>query len=169
MTFQPICAHGECQGSILPLSVALVRYTALPRAWGLTPIAGSPVGARKRDAELRIAMDAADVLERVGERVRTARGARQWTLRELAERSGVSVRFLVQLESGQGNISVKRLAELASALQVSVVDLIDDRVTEGPRVIALLGLRGAGKTTIGKQLARRLHARFVELDRRIEK
>src|SRR3954451_10590085 len=51
MTFQPICAHGECQGSILPLSVALVRYTALPRAWGLTPIAGSPVGARKRDAE----------------------------------------------------------------------------------------------------------------------
>jgi len=114
-------------------------------------------------------MDAADVLERVGERVRTARGARQWTLRELAERSGVSVRFLVQLESGQGNISVKRLAELASALQVSVVDLIDDRLTEGPRVIALLGLRGAGKTTIGKQLARRLHARFVELDRRIEK
>src|SRR3954465_8194161 len=113
-------------------------------------------------------MDAADVLERVGERVRTARGARQWTLRELAERSGVSVRFLVQLESGQGNISVKRLAELASALQVSVVDLIDDRVTEGPRTVALLGLRGAGKTTIGKQLARRLHVRFVELDRRIE-
>jgi XRE family aerobic/anaerobic benzoate catabolism transcriptional regulator len=38
-----------------------------------------------------------------------------------------------------------------------------------PHVIALLGLRGAGKTTIGKQLARRLHVRFVELDRRIEK
>ena len=35
-------------------------------------------------------------------------------------------------------------------------------------MVALLGLRGAGKTTIGKQLARRLHVRFVELDRRIE-
>ena len=36
-------------------------------------------------------------------------------------------------------------------------------------MVALLGLRGAGKTTIGKQLARRLRVRFVELDRRIEK
>src|SRR6185369_17124850 len=34
--------------------------------------------------------------------------------------------------------------------------------------IALLGLRGAGKTTIGRRLARRLHVPFVELDRRIE-
>src|SRR3954454_1045876 len=149
MTFQPICAHRGCQGSILPLSSALVRYTALPPAWGLTPVAGGPGRAKWWDVELRSAMDATDVLERVGERVRTARGARQWTLRELAERSGVSVRFLAQLESGRRNISVKRLAELASALAGSVVDLIDDRVTGGPRVIALLGLRGAGKTTIG--------------------
>ena len=35
-------------------------------------------------------------------------------------------------------------------------------------VIALLGLRGAGKTTIGRRLARRLRVPFVELDRRIE-
>jgi XRE family aerobic/anaerobic benzoate catabolism transcriptional regulator len=34
--------------------------------------------------------------------------------------------------------------------------------------IALLGLRGAGKTTIGRKLARRLRLPFVELDQRIE-
>jgi XRE family aerobic/anaerobic benzoate catabolism transcriptional regulator len=37
-----------------------------------------------------------------------------------------------------------------------------------PRVISLLGLRGAGKTTIGRRLARRLRVRFVELDKQIE-
>ena len=35
-------------------------------------------------------------------------------------------------------------------------------------VIALLGLRGAGKTTIGRRLAKRRRVPFVELDRRVE-
>jgi XRE family aerobic/anaerobic benzoate catabolism transcriptional regulator len=35
-------------------------------------------------------------------------------------------------------------------------------------VVALLGLRGAGKSTVGKRLARRLRLPFVELDRKIE-
>jgi XRE family aerobic/anaerobic benzoate catabolism transcriptional regulator len=112
---------------------------------------------------------ATEILELVGQRVRAARAARHWTIRELAERSGVSVRFLVQLESGRGNISVKRLADLAGAFKVPTAELLSDDYPDAPRVVALLGLRGAGKTTIGKQLARRLHVRFVELDRRIEK
>ena len=32
----------------------------------------------------------------------------------------------------------------------------------------MLGLRGAGKTTVGKKLARRLRVPFVELDQKIE-
>ena len=64
-----------------------------------------------------------DVLELVGQHVRQARVERHWTIRELAERSGVSVRFLVQLESGRGNISVKRLADLARAFRLSPADL----------------------------------------------
>jgi XRE family aerobic/anaerobic benzoate catabolism transcriptional regulator len=112
---------------------------------------------------------ATEILELVGQHVRAARAARHWTIRELAERSGVSVRFLVQLESGRGNISVKRLADLAGAFKIPTAHLLADDYPDAPRVVALLGLRGAGKTTIGKQLARRLHVRFVELDRRIEK
>jgi XRE family transcriptional regulator, aerobic/anaerobic benzoate catabolism transcriptional regulator len=104
----------------------------------------------------------------VARRVRRGRGARGWTIRTLAERSGLSVRFLVQLESGDGNISVKRLADVARALKTTPADLLTDAEPDAPRVVALLGLRGAGKTTIGRQLARRLRVRFVELDRRIE-
>jgi len=105
----------------------------------------------------------------VARHVRRARGARQWTIRDLAERSGVSVRFLVQLESGLGNISIKRLADLANAFKLPPADLLRDDGEDERHTVALLGLRGAGKTTIGKQLARALHVRFVELDRRIEK
>src|SRR6266545_7788386 len=113
---------------------------------------------------------ATEILELVGRQVRAARIARHWTLRDLAERSGVSVRFLVQLEAGRGNISVKRLADLADAFGITASDLLRQTDSDPPtEIVALLGLRGAGKTTIGRQLARRLHVRFVELDRRIEK
>jgi XRE family aerobic/anaerobic benzoate catabolism transcriptional regulator len=109
-----------------------------------------------------------DVLELVGRRVREARAGRAWTLRELAERSGVSMRFLVQLEAGRANISVRRLAEVARAFDIAPAALLLDTDGRRPVIVALLGLRGAGKTTIGKKLARKLHVPFVELDRRIE-
>ena len=61
-------------------------------------------------------MDA--LLESIGAKVRVSRQARGWTIKALAERSGVSVRFLIELEKGRGNISVGRLALVASALAV---------------------------------------------------
>lgn len=104
----------------------------------------------------------------LGGRVRTLRLARGRTLRDVAERSGVSTRFLVQLESGRGNISVKRLASVARALETTAAALLTDSEAASPPVIALLGLRGAGKTSVGRRLARKLRVPFVELDRRIE-
>ena len=109
-----------------------------------------------------------DLLRSLGQRARARRLERGWTLREVAERSGVSPRFLVQLEAGRGNISVRRLADVARALDVPVASLIEEPPKGAQRVIALLGLRGAGKTTVGRRLARRLRMPFVELDRRIE-
>src|SRR5215475_7730956 len=109
------------------------------------------------------------VLAGLGRRVREARARRGLSLRVLAERSGLSERFLTQVEGGRGNISVRRLDQLARALGTSAAALLSgpDGAPPAPP-IALLGLRGAGKTTIGRRLARRLRIPFVELDRRIE-
>jgi len=109
------------------------------------------------------------VLVALSQRARALRQQQGLTLRRLADRSGLSLRFLMDVEAGRGNISVRRLADLATALQTTAADLVTAHTGEpAPRVIALLGLRGAGKTTIGRRLARRLKMRFVELDRQIE-
>jgi XRE family aerobic/anaerobic benzoate catabolism transcriptional regulator len=74
----------------------------------------------------------------------------------------------VQLESGCGNISVRRLGDVARALETTPAVLLADDGDPPRPAIALLGLRGAGKTTVGRRLARRMRVPFVELDRRIE-
>jgi XRE family aerobic/anaerobic benzoate catabolism transcriptional regulator len=91
-----------------------------------------------------------------------------WTLREMAERSGVSSRFLSDLEAGRGNISVARLADVARALDVPLASLMPSEEDQ-KRVVALVGLRGAGKSTVGNALAKHLGLRFVELDVLIER
>ena len=109
------------------------------------------------------------LIRRLGEAVRGERRARGLTRRVLAERSGVSERFLAQIESGRGNVSLLRLEDLARALDVTLVRLLSGpESASGPRV-ALIGLRGAGKSTIGPRLARRLKVPFVELDALVEK
>ncbi len=104
-------------------------------------------------------------LVRLGRAVRAQRHRREWTLDALAGAAGLSTRFLTDVEAGRGNISVSRLHDLARALGCRIRDLVDE---EGALRVALLGLRGAGKSTVGKLLATRLGASFVELDQRVE-
>jgi len=112
------------------------------------------------------------LLEALGERVRALRHERGQTLRALAQRAGLSERFLSELESGRANISVLNLEAVAGALGVSAAALLVEEgageEAEAPKVISLLGLRGAGKSTVGRLLAERLGRPFVELDRLVE-
>jgi len=106
------------------------------------------------------------LLEALGGRIRRLRADRGWSRRELADRTTLSERFLAQVESGVGNPSVTSLARIAAALDTTPADLL--AAPHRTRVVALLGLRGAGKSTIGRALAERTGAPFLELDARIE-
>jgi XRE family aerobic/anaerobic benzoate catabolism transcriptional regulator len=147
-----------------------------------------------------------DYLASLGERVRAERARRGMSRKILAHDSGLSERYLAQLESGRGNISIELLRHVAAALHLPLASLVGEEPEEPAelrlatealrrlsidelrqaramlearfgrveprerrRRIALIGLRGAGKSTLGRRLAEYLRAPFVELDAEIER
>jgi XRE family aerobic/anaerobic benzoate catabolism transcriptional regulator len=112
-------------------------------------------------------MDAheSQLVQALGTRVRTRRHERDLTLAGLAEACGLSRRFLADVESGRANVSVVNLSRIARALGTSASALIEE---PGVPTVALLGLRGAGKSTVGATLAKRLGVPFFELDALVE-
>jgi len=108
-------------------------------------------------------------LSQLGKAVRTLRQRLGLSRAQLAERSGLSLRFLAQLESGKGNISYLRLRRLALALQVDLGALLERAEGGAARPTALLGMRGAGKSTVGAMLSERLGVSFLEIDELVER
>jgi XRE family aerobic/anaerobic benzoate catabolism transcriptional regulator len=109
------------------------------------------------------------LLRSLGAAVRARRNDLGLTMRALAKRAGVSERFLVQLENGEGNISVARLEDVAEGLTTTGAELLAaasgaGRAEVTPGIVALVGLRGAGKSSIGAAAASQLGVPFVELD-----
>jgi XRE family aerobic/anaerobic benzoate catabolism transcriptional regulator len=143
-------------------------------------------------------------LEQLGQRVRNMRALRGMSRKVLAKVSGISERYIAQLESGRGNVSIVLLRRVSNAMGAHLEDLIpatepvpdwavirdllrkasaiqisqakDILAGQGNSVqrgmsfagIALIGLRGAGKSTLGKMLARKIGWSFVELNKEIE-
>lgn len=136
----------------------------------------------------------ADLMGRVGRRLRAARAARGMTRRVLAKDADVSERYLAEIENGKANLSLQVLCRVAAAMgleplvllqseeqplhpalagylgtlpaeqQVEAMDVL--RRHFGPDAqpcvgIALIGLRGAGKSTLGALLAERQDCAFV--------
>src|SRR5258708_2775690 len=145
-------------------------------------------------------------LAALGDRVREARARRGMSRKLLARDSGVSERYLAQLETGQGNVSILLLRQIAAAMGLPLVDLVREgperpveltlllqylsslspeeltharallqqglgaaSVPERRNRIALIGLRGAGKSTLGRRLAAERGVPFIELDQEIER
>lgn len=160
-------------------------------------------GEATRDSrEARVEAAVAGLIRRVGERVRKARERKGIPRRVLSEMSGVSPRYLAQLEAGEGNISIGLLQRVALALdhrmewlvgeddpwtsealrvadlfrvssgevQQSVLRALNPEPAEVLRAhrLCLVGLRGAGKSTLGALAGQALNIPFVELNAEIE-
>jgi len=143
---------------------------AMPVSDGIEPLSPSKA---KKDRDEEEGRSNHPLLVSLGATVRARRQALGWTRQTLAKHSGLSLRFLAEVESGQANVSVLKLADLAQALRVPLPSLLNGSEGsalrgEAPQVISLVGLRGAGKSTIGPLLAERLGVPFVELDALIQ-
>lgn len=108
------------------------------------------------------------MLDVLAANVRSLRKARGWSRRDLADRADISERFLADVEQALANPSLLRVQALARAFEVGLMDLLTSSAPVERMHVALLGLRGAGKSTVGPLLAERMHVPFVELDDRIE-
>jgi len=152
----------------------------------------------------QIETEARATMSELGARVRSWRARRGMTRKALASDSGLSERFLADVEAGKGNVSIHSLEAAALALNITILELLQDaprpalgrvqtllgRLDDGQldqahgllastfglsdaqgreHRIALIGLRGAGKSTLGAQLAAGRGVAFVELDREIER
>ena len=140
------------------------------------------------------------LMAQIGDRVRRARQRQGIPRRVLSDLSGVSPRYLADLETGRGNVSIGVLLRVADALGARMDALLsEDETDEASRIaglfraadaptrarvreilapaesgaararrIALIGLRGAGKSTLGRKLGSRLGLPFIELNAEIE-
>ncbi len=144
----------------------------------------------------------------IANRVRGMRAQRGMTRKDLSKHSGISERYLAQVETGKANMSIALLWRLAEAMDVGLSEILPyecSACVEHPPLkqflagldadqerrayqllqqhfsappsgdsetgfqgVALIGLRGAGKTTLGKLLAERTGTPFVRLSDVIE-
>jgi XRE family aerobic/anaerobic benzoate catabolism transcriptional regulator len=164
-----------------------------------------PSSRRRDKLEHSVADDGNVFLCELGRQVRLGRAKRGISRRKLAADSGLSERYLAQIEGGSGNPSIMVLKAIARAIDVPIIELlpqaaggtpvvsriielvgrtppselpaiaglIEARLAEAAtsdrgRRISLVGLRGGGKSTLGRRLAEQLGCPFLELNRIVE-
>ena len=145
--------------------------------------------------------DFEDYIASIADRVRSIRARRGMTRKLLSAHSGVSERYLSQVETGKANISVALLWRIAQAMDVGVQELLPGsnnreyssllnlienmgpaqqeqayllikeqlRAQTASHGVALIGLRGAGKSELGSMLGHHTGVPFIDLVDVVEK
>jgi XRE family aerobic/anaerobic benzoate catabolism transcriptional regulator len=147
--------------------------------------------------------DLGQYISGIGDRIRAMRTSRGMIRKDLSRQSGVSERYIAQVETGKANISIAMLWKIAQSMGVRIPELFPDcdaRSGNAPllaflsrldkeqqdsamtllrrrfsksnhqiRGVALIGLRGAGKSSLGRMLADEFAVRFVQVTELIEK
>jgi DNA-binding XRE family transcriptional regulator len=110
----------------------LIRINAVPKAFGFAACSGLNVASNAARSRADAPSDPSvrdfpagsepffseyEFLSRLGERVRVVRALREMSRRELARQTGISERYLAQIEAGKANVSIVLLLRIIHAVR----------------------------------------------------
>ena len=100
-----------------------------------------------------------DILLVLGSNIRKIRKEFGWTQADLAEKSGISVPFMTQIELGRKSASLEVVQNIAAALNISYKQLFEENIAAGNQGKINLSLL---EQNITSSVVKKIHEEFLK-------
>lgn len=101
-----------------------------------------------------------DILLVLGSNIRKIRKEFGWTQADLAEKSGISVPFMTQIELGRKSASLEVVQNIAAALNISYKQLFEEKIAAGNQGKTNLSLL---EQNITSSVVKKIHEEFLKI------
>ena len=101
-----------------------------------------------------------DILLVLGSNIRKIRKEFGWTQAGLAEKSGISVPFMTQIELGRKSASLEVVQNIAAALNISYKQLFEENIAAGNQGKTNLSLL---EQNITSSVVKKIHEEFLKI------
>ncbi|WP_295801001.1 helix-turn-helix domain-containing protein [uncultured Treponema sp.] len=101
-----------------------------------------------------------DILLVLGSNIRKIRKEFGWTQADLAEKSGISVPFMTQIELGRKSASLEVVQNIAAALNISYKQLFEENIAASNQEKTNLSLL---EQNIASSVVKKIHEEFLKI------
>ena len=101
-----------------------------------------------------------DILLVLGNNIRKIRKEFGWTQADLAEKSGISVPFMTQIELGRKSASLEVVQNIAAALNISYKQLFEENIAASNQEKTNLSLL---EQNIASSVVKKIHEEFLKI------
>ncbi|WP_296024756.1 helix-turn-helix transcriptional regulator [Treponema sp. UBA7567] len=101
-----------------------------------------------------------DILLVLGSNIRKIRKEFGWTQADLAEKSGISVPFMTQIELGRKSASLEVVQNIAAALNISYKQLFEENIASNNQKKTNLSLL---EQNIASSVVKKIHEEFLKI------
>ena len=101
-----------------------------------------------------------DILLVLGSNIRKIRKEFGWTQADLAEKTGISVPFMTQIELGRKSASLEVVQNIAAALNISYKQLFEENIAASNQEQTNLSLL---EQNITSSVVKKIHEEFIKI------
>lgn len=101
-----------------------------------------------------------DILLVLGSNIRKIRKEFGWTQADLAEKTGISVPFMTQIELGRKSASLEVVQNIAAALNISYKQLFEENIAASNQEKTNLSLL---EQNITSSVVKKIHEEFIKI------